>query len=377
MQRNRIETPAWAASRVGFHRRGSVRHHQPGLLRERPRHRAQQPGAQHRLRRHRPVFVPRRDRRQADRRHCASVMRRSSCYPDARTDSRSRAQAQCRHADPQQSRDPGPRQGACCVAIRAGSQESTPVAFAGASPNSRSVSRQARQRHRRARERRTPTSTATTPTAVAASSTSVRRSRCSVTRGFETWRARARRRGCAHSFVAELRVDASGRLPAGSPARSSVASLDAVTDDIDGRPRVAPFDVGADGGRRFLLVVPRTRDPSYDPSKRQKRQWIPRARNDGTSSCRGASRKHSSSSAEVRCGVRDRSGAAYAAHQKTGMNRAATALDKPASFQAEGRAPDRRTRTRSLAWRLRRRHGAGLRCVPRPMPALPASDQAS
>ncbi|WP_300617540.1 hypothetical protein, partial [Dokdonella sp.] len=80
--------------------------------------------------------------------------------------------------------------------------------------------------------------------------------------GFETWREREG--ADAHSFVAELRVDASGRLPAGSPAIKRGIALDAVTDDIDGRPRVAPFDVGADEWTPLSSRRPReSGDPSH------------------------------------------------------------------------------------------------------------------
>ncbi len=50
----------------------------------------------------------------------------------------------------------------------------------------------------------------------------------------------------ANSKQAAFSVDATGRLPAGSPAIDSGTTLAAVTDDIDRQTRVAPYDLGAD-----------------------------------------------------------------------------------------------------------------------------------
>lgn len=53
----------------------------------------------------------------------------------------------------------------------------------------------------------------------------------------------------AHSLVAPLRVDQGGHLPAGSAAIKRGTALEAVTDDIDGDRRTAPYDIGADEWR--------------------------------------------------------------------------------------------------------------------------------
>ena len=50
----------------------------------------------------------------------------------------------------------------------------------------------------------------------------------------------------ANSKQAAFSVDATGHLPAGSPAIDAGTTLAQVTDDIDGQARSAPFDLGAD-----------------------------------------------------------------------------------------------------------------------------------
>ena len=50
----------------------------------------------------------------------------------------------------------------------------------------------------------------------------------------------------ANSKQAAFAVDATGHLPAGSPAIDAGTTLTQVTDDIDGQARVAPYDLGAD-----------------------------------------------------------------------------------------------------------------------------------
>lgn len=50
----------------------------------------------------------------------------------------------------------------------------------------------------------------------------------------------------SHSLNVPLSVDASGHLPAGSPAIDAGTTVSQVTDDIDGDHRYAPFDIGAD-----------------------------------------------------------------------------------------------------------------------------------
>jgi hypothetical protein len=50
----------------------------------------------------------------------------------------------------------------------------------------------------------------------------------------------------ANSKQAAFSVDATGHLPAGSPAIDAGTTLAQVTDDIDGQTRSAPFDLGAD-----------------------------------------------------------------------------------------------------------------------------------
>jgi hypothetical protein len=48
-----------------------------------------------------------------------------------------------------------------------------------------------------------------------------------------------------HSVNAVLAVDATGQLPAGSPAIGAGTTLTQVTDDIDGQRRFPPYDIGA------------------------------------------------------------------------------------------------------------------------------------
>jgi hypothetical protein len=50
----------------------------------------------------------------------------------------------------------------------------------------------------------------------------------------------------ANSKQAAFSVDATGHLPAGSPAIDAGTTLAQVTDAIDGQARSAPFDLGAD-----------------------------------------------------------------------------------------------------------------------------------
>jgi len=52
--------------------------------------------------------------------------------------------------------------------------------------------------------------------------------------------------GDANSILAAFSVDATGHIPAGSPAINAGTVVAEVTDDIDRQPRVAPYDIGAD-----------------------------------------------------------------------------------------------------------------------------------
>jgi parallel beta-helix repeat protein len=61
---------------------------------------------------------------------------------------------------------------------------------------------------------------------------------------FEQWKAYEKTD--EHSLVAAFAIDADGHLPAGSPAIKKGEALSSVSDDLDGQPRVAPYDIGAD-----------------------------------------------------------------------------------------------------------------------------------
>lgn len=60
---------------------------------------------------------------------------------------------------------------------------------------------------------------------------------------FSRWRAASG--GDANSISVPLAVEADGRLPAGSPAIDRGQTVAQITDDFEGHPRVAPYDIGA------------------------------------------------------------------------------------------------------------------------------------
>ena len=65
------------------------------------------------------------------------------------------------------------------------------------------------------------------------------------------WRAHAN--ADLDSLVAAFSVDASGHLPAGSPAIDAGTGVASVSDDIDREPRSAPYDLGADEARGDVI----------------------------------------------------------------------------------------------------------------------------
>ncbi len=62
-------------------------------------------------------------------------------------------------------------------------------------------------------------------------------------RDFAAWREREH--ADAHGITGAFRVEANGQLPVDSPARARGLALDAVRDDVQGRARGAPPDIGA------------------------------------------------------------------------------------------------------------------------------------
>jgi len=78
----------------------------------------------------------------------------------------------------------------------------------------------------------------------------------------------------ANSKQAAYAVDATGHLPANSPAIDAGTVVAEVTDDIDGQPRFAPYDIGADeaagtsGGQRLRRNGSHPLEPGMLPASR-------------------------------------------------------------------------------------------------------------
>ena len=81
---------------------------------------------------------------------------------------------------------------------------------------------------------------------------------------FSQWRTASG--GDASSISAPFAVDTDGRLPAGSPAIDRGQTVAQVTDDFEGHPRIAPYDVGAyEFGSSASVQPPRGRPKPKRP----------------------------------------------------------------------------------------------------------------